>query len=81
MWAPGPVAGEDEHLEIPIGQWMVATYPNYQSTAEIRAAIDRRYPLENAAEAHAYVDGGRRKGSVVLTMEGQEPKRPITEIL
>jgi NADPH:quinone reductase-like Zn-dependent oxidoreductase len=48
---------------------------------EIRAAIDRRYPLENAAEAHAYVDGGRRKGSVVLTMEGQEPKMPITEIL
>jgi len=37
---------------------------------EIRAAIDRRYPLEKAAEAHAYVDGGRRKGTVVLTMEG-----------
>jgi len=36
---------------------------------EIRAAIDRRYPLEKAAEAHAYVDGGRRKGTVVLTME------------
>jgi NADPH:quinone reductase-like Zn-dependent oxidoreductase len=36
---------------------------------EIRAAIDRRYPLEKATEAHAYVDGGRRKGTVVLTME------------
>ncbi|MAE94397.1 MAG: NAD(P)-dependent alcohol dehydrogenase [Deltaproteobacteria bacterium] len=37
---------------------------------EIRAAIDRRYPLEKAAEAHAYVDSGRRTGTVVLTMEG-----------
>jgi NADPH:quinone reductase-like Zn-dependent oxidoreductase len=35
---------------------------------EIRAAIDRQYPLEKAAEAHAYVDSGRRKGAVVLTM-------------
>ncbi len=36
---------------------------------EIRAAIDRQFPLEKAAEAHAYVDSGRRKGTVVLTME------------
>jgi NADPH:quinone reductase-like Zn-dependent oxidoreductase len=35
---------------------------------EIRAAIDRRFPLEKAAEAHAYVDSGRRKGTVILTM-------------
>jgi NADPH:quinone reductase-like Zn-dependent oxidoreductase len=35
---------------------------------EIRAAIDRQYPLEQAAEAHAYVDSGRRTGTVVLTM-------------
>ena len=39
----------------------------------IRAAIDRRFPLEKAAEAHAYVDSGRRKGTVVLTMEEQGP--------
>jgi NADPH:quinone reductase-like Zn-dependent oxidoreductase len=37
---------------------------------EIRAAIDRHYPLEKAAEAHTYVDGGHRKGAVVLTMGG-----------
>jgi NADPH:quinone reductase-like Zn-dependent oxidoreductase len=35
---------------------------------EIRAVIDRRFPLERAAEAHAYVDSGRRKGTVVLTV-------------
>ena len=34
----------------------------------IRAVIDREYPLEQAAEAHAYVDSGRRTGAVVLTM-------------
>jgi NADPH:quinone reductase-like Zn-dependent oxidoreductase len=36
---------------------------------EIRAAIDRQYPLEKAAEAHTFVDTGRRKGTVILTME------------
>ena len=36
---------------------------------KIRAVIDRRYPLVRAAEAHAYVDTGRRKGTVVLTLE------------
>ncbi|MDJ0790012.1 MAG: NAD(P)-dependent alcohol dehydrogenase [Myxococcota bacterium] len=40
---------------------------------EIRAAIDRQFPLEKAAEAHAYVDSGRRAGAVVLTMEDPEP--------
>jgi NADPH:quinone reductase-like Zn-dependent oxidoreductase len=30
--------------------------------------IDRSYPLEHAAEAHAYVDTGRKRGSVVLTV-------------
>ncbi len=35
---------------------------------KIRAVIDKRYPLERAAEAQAYVDTGRRKGTVVLTI-------------
>ncbi len=42
---------------------------NLAEAGEIRAAIDRQFPLEKAAEAHAYVDGGHRKGAVVLTME------------
>ena len=36
---------------------------------KIRAVIDKRYPLERASEAHAYVDTGRRKGTVVLTVQ------------
>jgi NADPH:quinone reductase-like Zn-dependent oxidoreductase len=33
-----------------------------------RPIIDRRYPLERTAEAHAYVDTGRKRGNVVLTV-------------
>jgi NADPH:quinone reductase-like Zn-dependent oxidoreductase len=33
-----------------------------------KPVIDRRYRLEDAAEAHAYVDTGRKRGSVVLTV-------------
>jgi len=33
-----------------------------------RPVIDRVYPLANAAEAHAYVDTGRKRGNVVLTV-------------
>jgi NADPH:quinone reductase-like Zn-dependent oxidoreductase len=37
------------------------------SIGAYRPVIDRSYPLEFAAEAHAYVDTGRKRGNVVLT--------------
>lgn len=36
---------------------------------EFKPVIDRRYPFEKIAEAHCYVDTGRKKGNVAITLE------------
>jgi NADPH:quinone reductase-like Zn-dependent oxidoreductase len=45
---------------------------------KVHAFIDRCYPLEDMVEAHRYVDAGRKRGNVVVTLEQKSVRRTET---
>ncbi len=38
---------------------------------DVQPVIDRRYPLDQIVDAHRYVDSGRKKGNVIISMRDQ----------
>ena len=47
---------------------MLATVMAKLDAGEIKAVVDRTFPLDRASEAHAYLERGHAHGKVLLSM-------------
>ena len=47
---------------------LLAEVVEVYKTGKLKTVIDRQFPLEKLAEAHQYIDSGRKKGNVVIVI-------------
>ena len=67
--APGGrrISVDDGAPKLPLDQ--LDLLADLAASGSLRPVIDRVYPLEDIVEAHRYVDGGHKKGNVIVAVD------------